>query len=245
MNRTGEYEFTIIVPFYDEEGNVAALESRLSAFLPACAVSPACVLFVNDGSRDAGPALIKEVCARHRDFFYISLESNTGLSGALKAGIDNCFSPLLGYIDADLQTDPEDFNLLLPYAGEYELVTGIRKERNDVFVKRISSKFANWFRRLFTRDGVSDTGCPLKVMKTGTARQLPLFNGMHRFLPALVQMTGGRVKQVEVHHHPRVAGKSKYRLFNRLTGPLADCFGYRWMARRYVHYNISEQNMNE
>ena len=123
MNRTSDYQFTIIVPFYNEEENAPAMESKLAAFLPVCAKSPACVLFVNDGSTDNGGALVKEICSRHEDFFYISLEHNTGLSGALKAGFDNCFSPWLGYIDADFQTDPEDFNLLLQFADEYEMVT--------------------------------------------------------------------------------------------------------------------------
>lgn len=245
MNRTSDYQFTIIVPFYNEADNVAAMERNLSAFLPVCSMKPACVLFVNDGSTDDGGSLVKEMCKRHEDFFYIGLERNTGLSGALKAGFENCFSPYLGYIDADFQTDAMDFNLLLQYAGEYEMVTGIRVKRNDGFVKRASSRFANSFRRAFTHDGVSDTGCPLKVIRTDVARMLPMFNGMHRFLPALVQMVGGKVKQIEVRHYPRMAGKSKYHLFNRLLGPLRDCFGYRWMAKRYIDYKIKEGSLNE
>ena len=245
MNRTSDYQFTIIVPFYNEADNVSAMERNLTAFLPQCAMSPACVLFVNDGSTDGGGELVKELCGRHKDFFYIGLERNTGLSGALKAGFENCFSPYLGYIDADFQTDAMDFNLLLQYAGEYEMVTGIRAKRNDGFVKRASSRFANSFRRAFTHDGVSDTGCPLKVIRTDIARKFPMFNGMHRFMPALTQMVGGRVKQVEVRHYPRMAGKSKYHLFNRLLGPLGDCFGYRWMAKRYIDYKIKEDSTHE
>ena len=244
MNRTSDYQFTVIVPFYNEEENAAAMERNLATFLPVCAMQPACVLFVDDGSTDNGPVLVKEFCARHKDFFYIGLERNTGLSGALKAGFDNCFSPYLGYIDADFQTDAMDFNLLLKYAGEYEMVTGVRAKRNDGLVKRLSSRFANWFRRLFTHDNMSDTGCPLKVIRTGVARRFPMFNGMHRFLPALALMAGGRVKQVEVRHYPRTAGKSKYHLFNRLLGPLGDCFGYRWMAKRYIDYRIKDDGVN-
>lgn len=245
MNRTSDYQFTIIVPFYNEADNVAAMERNLTAFLPVCSMQPACVLFVNDGSTDNGGDLVRELCSRHKDFFYIALERNTGLSGALKAGFENCFSPYLGYIDADFQTDAMDFNQLLQYAGEYEMVTGIRVKRNDGFVKRASSRFANGFRRMFTHDGVSDTGCPLKVIRTDVARKLPMFNGMHRFMPALVQMAGGKVKQVEVRHYPRMAGSSKYHLFNRILGPLGDCFGYRWMAKRYIDYKIKEDSLNE
>ena len=138
MNRTSDYQFTVIVPFYNEEENAAAMEANLAAFLPVCSKSPACVLFVDDGSTDNGPALVKEICSRHEDFFFLSLERNTGLSGALKAGFDNCASPYLGYIDADFQTDAMDFNLLLQYADDCELVTGVRAKRNDGFVKRAS-----------------------------------------------------------------------------------------------------------
>ncbi|MBR5736582.1 MAG: glycosyltransferase family 2 protein [Bacteroidales bacterium] len=245
MNHTSDYQFTIIVPFYNEEENAAAMEKNLASFLPLCSMSPACVLFVDDGSTDNGPALVKEICSRHDGFFYIRLERNTGLSGALKAGFDNCFSPWLGYIDADFQTDPVDFNLLLQYAGEYEMVTGVRAKRNDGFVKKASSRFANAFRRAFTHDGVSDTGCPLKVIRTDVARRFPMFTGMHRFLPALTQMAGGKVKQVEVRHYPRIAGHSKYHLFNRILGPLGDCFGYRWMSKRYINYRIKDDSVNE
>lgn len=245
MNSTCDYQFTVIVPFYNEEENASAMETNIAAFLPVCAKSPACVLFVDDGSTDKGPDLVKDICSRHDDFFFISLEHNTGLSGALKAGFDNCFSPYLGYIDADFQTDAMDFNLLLQYADEYEMVTGVRAKRNDNFVKRASSRFANAFRRAFTHDGVSDTGCPLKVMRTDVARRLPMFTGMHRFLPALVQMAGGKVKQVEVRHYPRTAGRSKYHLFNRLLGPLGDCFAYRWMKKRYIDYKIKDTTENE
>lgn len=242
MNRTPDYQFTVIVPFFNEEENAAAMERNIATFLPVCSMQPACVLFVDDGSTDNGLALVREICLRHDDFFYISLERNTGLSGALKAGFDNCFSPFLGYMDADFQTDAMDFNLLLQYAGEYEMVTGVRTKRNDGLVKRLSSRFANWFRRLFTHDNMSDTGCPLKVIRTDVARRLPMFNGMHRFLPALVQMTGGRVKQVPVRHYPRTAGHSKYHLFNRLLGPLADCFAYLWMKHNYIDYKIKDNS---
>ncbi|MBQ1708420.1 MAG: glycosyltransferase [Bacteroidales bacterium] len=243
MNPTASYQLTLIVPVYNERENLQRLEERLSAYLAKSAAAPACVLFVDDGSTDGGSPLLAELCRRHADFFYLRFAHNCGLSAALKAGIDACQSPLLGYIDADLQTDPDDFDLLIPHAGEYELVTGIRVNRRDGFVKRISSKIANGWRRMMTHDGVADTGCPLKILHTATAKKLPLFTGMHRFLPALVQMTGGRVKQVPVRHYPRVAGKAKYHLLNRLWGPFNDCFAFRWMKKRYIDYRVEDDNL--
>lgn len=241
-NKTSAYDFTIIVPVYNEEGNMSRLEEALSAFKAQAKVKT-CILFVNDGSTDGSGQLMREVCARQPDFFYIEFVRNCGLSAAMKAGIDYACSKWVGYIDADLQTTPEDFNLLLEYADDYELVMGIRTGRKDSFVKNMSSKIANGFRRMMTHDGVQDTGCPLKVLHTDYAKRIPFFTGMHRFLPALIQLQEGRVKQIPVRHFPRVAGKSKYHLANRLIGPFKDCFAYRWMRKRYINYRVSASNL--
>lgn len=245
MNKTADYKFTIVVPVYNEEDNIYALEERLRAYLPRIAAegNPACALFVNDGSTDASPERIKEICGRNPDFFYLDLARNSGLSAAMKAGIDAAFSEYVGYMDADLQTAPEDFDLLLPHIAEYELVMGIRTGRKDSFVKNMSSRIANGFRRMMTHDGVEDTGCPLKVLRTDYAKRIPFFTGMHRFLPALIQLQGAHVKQVPVRHFPRVAGKSKYHLWNRLAGPFMDCFAYRWMRKRYIDYRAGDTNL--
>lgn len=242
MNKTGDYQLTVIVPVYNEEGNILRLEKELGEFLQTAKIS-SCVLFVNDGSKDDSGRLIREVCARNATFFFIDLAKNGGLSAAMKAGIDTACSKWVGYIDADLQTTPQDFNKLLEYINEYEMVMGIRAGRKDSFVKNISSRIANGFRRMMTHDGVEDTGCPLKVLRTDYAKRIPFFTGMHRFLPALIQLQHGRVKQIPVRHFPRVAGKSKYNLANRLVGPFKDCFAYRWMKKRYINYEIAENNL--
>lgn len=98
---------------------------------------------------------------------------------------------------------------------------------------------------MMTNDGVSDTGCPLKVMHTDLAKRIPLFNGMHRFFPALIMLQNQEVKQIPVRHYPRFAGESKYHLWNRLTGPFIDCFAYRWMKKRYINYSVNENNIEE
>lgn len=242
MNKTNQYDFTIVVPVYNEEANMAALEERLGAFLPVSS-RKACVLFVNDGSNDSSLNKIKEICKRNNDFYYISFKENRGLSAAIKAGIDYCESPLIGYIDADLQTAPEDFNSLLADADEFEIVMGIRANRKDTGFKKLQSKIANGFRRMMTNDGVQDTGCPLKVIKTATAKKIPFFTGMHRFLPALVLLQEGKIKQIPVRHFPRVAGVSKFNIRNRLISPFMDCFAYRWMKKRYINYQVDDDNL--
>lgn len=243
MNATAAYRFAILVPIYNERENLSRLEERLAAYMRRSAAQPVCVLLIDDGSTDGGDALVEAMCARNTGFFFLRLGRNSGLSAALRAGFAVCESPYAGYIDADLQTDPDDFDLLLPFADEYALVTGIRTDRKDGFVKRASSRIANAWRRMMTGDAVADTGCPLKVFQTAFIRRIPLFTGMHRFFPALVQMAGGRVKQVPVRHYPRVAGKAKYNLGNRLWKPFIDCFGFRWMRRRYVDPPIEKSGL--
>lgn len=241
-NKTSEYELTIVVPVYNEEDNMERLERELSAFLPKASVR-SCVLFVNDGSKDSSLQKIKETCGRQPDFYYISSDANHGLSTAIKAAIDTVESRLIGYIDADLQTNPEDFNLLLRYAGDHQLVTGIRTKRKDSWFKNAQSRIANGFRRSMTGDTATDTGCPLKVMWTDYARQLPFFDGMHRFLPALMLLVDGKFHEMPVRHYPRVAGVSKYHLYNRLVSPFMDCFAYRWMKKRFIRYEIDNHNI--
>lgn len=241
-NKSSDYEFTIIVPVFNEVDNIYALEKSLSEFVSQSAL-PACILFVNDCSTDQSKVRIIEVCNRQKHFYHLSLAKNSGLSAALKAGIDVTQSTYVGYIDADLQTTPHDFNLLIPYVEAYEMVMGIRINRKDSFVKNASSRIANGFRRFITNDGVTDTGCPLKIMRTDYAKRIPLFTGMHRFFPALIQLQNGKVLQVPVRHFPRVAGKSKFNLWNRLVGPFIDCFAYRWMKKRYINYQIGENNI--
>lgn len=234
-------ELTIVVPVYNEEDNIPRVAEALRAYLDKAAV-PAKVLFVNDGSTDAGGELLDEVCAVHRDFEYIEFEKNAGLSAAIKAGFDRADTPLIGYIDSDLQTDPEDFDLLLAEIPEYDLVTGNRsKNRKDKFVKNMSSTIANGVRRMFTGDGMDDTGCPLKVIKADYAKRIPMFRGLHRFLPAMVLLQEGKVKQVDVRHYPRTAGEAKFGVSNRVFKGLIDCFAYSWMKKNYIRYRVKNE----
>ena len=241
-NQTALYELTILVPVYNEEDNMPVLSKRLADYLPHAAKS-SCVLFINDGSSDHSGERIRTACAEHDRFFFIELSCNTGLSSALKAGMDCVCSPYLAYIDADLQTAPEELDLLTPYLNEYELVTGVRANRKDTGFKKIQSRIANGFRRMMIKDGARDTGCPLKVMQTDMARSLPFFKGMHRFFPALIQLAGGRVKQVNVSHYPRVAGVSKFTLRNRCFAPFIDCLAVRWMQKRHIAYTIAANDL--
>jgi len=233
------YGLTIVIPVYNEEDNLLRVEKEFLAFFKIATVTSK-VLFVNDGSKDKSQELIEQICSRNDNFTYISFAQNAGLSAAIKAGFDYTDTELVGYIDADLQTTPEDFNKLLGEMDDCTLVTGVRADRKDSFVKNMSSKIANGIRRAFTHDGMDDTGCPLKIIKTDYAKRIPMFRGLHRFLPAMIMLQNGKVKQVPVRHFPRIAGEAKFGLWNRLLGPLMDCFAYLWMKKKYINYTVEK-----
>lgn len=233
-------EFTIIIPVYNEEEGLERLFLHLETYCKKASKTTN-VLFVDDGSTDKSPKMILKYCKNHPAFSFLLFDKNYGKGAALKAAFDTIETPLLGYIDADLQTYPEDFERLFPFVPEYDLVTGWRKERKDTFVKRISSKFGNGVRILFTKDKMHDTGCPLKIIKTNYAKRIPMFKGLQRFLPAMVLLQNGKIKEVEINHYPRIAGKSKYSFKNRFMGPLIDCFAYVWMKKTYIHYRVASK----
>ena len=235
------YLFTVIIPVYNEEDNLLRVEKELLSYIKV-ATKNTKVLFVNDGSKDQSQNLIETICNRNPEFDFIAFKENRGLSAAIKAGFDFADTELVGYIDSDLQTAPNDFNLLLDHIGEYDLVTGVRSNRKDSFVKNMSSKIANGIRRSFTHDGMDDTGCPLKVIKTSYAKRIPMFKGLHRFLPAMILLQNGKIKQIPVQHFPRIAGDAKFGLWNRLLGPLMDCFAYLWMKKKYINYDVSKKS---
>lgn len=236
-----DYRLTIIVPVYNEEDNLLRVESEFLTYFDKASVLSK-VLFVNDGSSDESQKMITEICNRNMHFDFISFTENQGLSAAIKAGFDYTDTELVGYIDSDLQTSPEDFNILLREIGPFDLVTGVRASRKDSFVKNMSSTIANGIRRAFTHDGMDDTGCPLKIIKTEYAKRIPMFKGLHRFLPAMILLQNGKVKQVPVRHFPRVAGQAKFGVWNRLLGPLMDCFAYLWMKKKYINYKVGDTN---
>lgn len=235
------YEFTVIVPVFNEEDCLPQLFVQLEEYLPMASLKTR-VLFVDDGSSDGSAKLIKDFCEHREEFGFLIFKQNYGKGAALKAAFDHTTTPLLGYLDADLQTYPQDFEKLLPFIQDHELVTGWRKDRKDTLIKRLSSKIGNAVRIFFTKDNMHDTGCPLKVLRTSYAREIPMFKGLQRFLPAMVLLQGGRLKEVEIPHYPRMAGESKYNFRNRFMGPLLDCFAFVWMRKSYINYKIAEKN---
>jgi glycosyltransferase involved in cell wall biosynthesis len=236
-----EFQFTIIVPVYNEIESLPRLFEYLQKYLQKASLK-SCVLLVDDGSSDGSSSEIEKFCLEHEDFSCLLFDRNYGKGAALKAAFDHTKTPLLGYLDADLQTHPEDFELLLPFIKDFGLVTGWRKNRKDTLVKRISSKTGNAVRIFFTRDNIHDTGCPLKIMHSEYAKKIPMFKGLQRFLPAMILLQQKEIKEVVISHYPRIEGSSKYNFKNRFLGPLLDCFAYVWIKKSYIDYSIKAKH---
>jgi glycosyltransferase involved in cell wall biosynthesis len=230
---------SIIVPIKDERDNLAPLIEGLLRVMrshPASRTRPFEILFIDDGSTDGSSELLDRLAVQHDEVTTYHFDRNYGKTAALDAGFNNSRGDLIIEIDGDLQQDSEDILTMLPFTDTHDVVCGWRKDRRDNLVRRLSSRIANRFRNAFTHDGVHDTGCPLKIFRRPVLERLYLFEGLHRFLPALALMHGFTVKEVPVRHYPRIHGQSKFGVGNRLFKSLYDLIAVRWMSARLLRY---------
>ncbi len=234
---------SIVLPVFNEEENLPILAQELSRVVTDLRSEWAveCV-FVDDGSTDRSRERMLEIRERHPELGVrvVALDRNWGLTAAMDAGFRCARGEVVATLDTDLQNDPRDLPSLLAHLDRADVVVGIRVDRRDPFVKRVSSKIANAIRNWATDEDIADTGCSLKVYRRAYLERLKLFNGLHRFLPTLLKMEGARVAQVPVNHRPRRHGQAKYHLWNRLVGPLLDLFAVRWMQKRHLGYRWEE-----
>ena len=209
---------SIVVPLYNEEANVGLLTRKIHESLEGYNYQ---IVYIDDFSTDRTRQVVRELA--DPKVHLISLKKNYGQSLALAAGIDYAEGEYIITMDGDLQNDPADIPLMLPYvlSGEYDVVTGIRENRRDSLVKKIPSKIANFMVRRVTKLDIKDNGCALKVFTRTIAKDLNLYGEMHRFINLLAFLEGAQIKQVPVRHHPRHAGVSKYGL-ERVFKVLAD-----------------------
>lgn len=225
---------SVVVPVYNEEENVAILQDELERALTGLDYE---IIFVDDGSRDATIARIKQ-SDRVR---VLPFSKNAGQTAAMYAGLHAAKGRAAVLIDGDLQNDPADIpKLLRELENGADLVCGYRAVRKDTTVKRLTSRIANFVRSRFTKDGVRDTGCTLKAMRRECVHALVPFKGMHRFIPALVKGAGYSLVEVPVNHRPRKFGVSKYGLGNRAIRATVDMFGVRWLLSRQLNYQPRE-----
>ncbi len=232
-HRAAAPRVSVVVPVRNEAGNIGPLVAEITRALTAFA--PSEIICVNDGSRDETEAELKSLMETHSGLRQLRHEVSCGQSAAVRSGVAAARAPIVATLDGDGQNDPAFlpalFNLLErdPAVG---LVAGQRVGRKDTGFKRLQSRIANRVRNAVLRDGTRDTGCGLKAFRREVFLALPYFDGLHRFLPALVRREGYSVAYVDVVDRPRLSGVSNYGLWDRLWVGILDLAGVWWLIRR-------------
>ena len=220
-------EISVVVPLYNEEGNVRELHRRI---VEACSKLGKGfeVIFIDDGSKDK----TVEECKGLSPLRLIKFRKNFGQTAAFDAGIKAAKGDVVITMDGDLQNDPNDIPLLLEKMKEgFDVVSGWRWQRKDTLSKHLSSRAANLLRKILIQDSIHDSGCSLKAYRRECFEGVDLFGEMHRFMPAILQLEGYTVGEVKVSHHPRVHGKTKYNWKRGVKG-VVDMVSV-WFWRKY------------
>jgi dolichol-phosphate mannosyltransferase len=224
---------SVVVPVRNEAGNVAPLIEEIVRALAT--FDPSEIIYVNDGSRDGTEAALKSLMTANGSLRQIRHEVSCGQSAAVRSGVAAARAPIVATLDGDGQNDPAFLPAMIaalerdPAVG---LVAGQRVGRKDTGFKRLQSRIANRVRQAVLRDGTRDTGCGLKAFRREVFLALPYFDGLHRFLPALVRREGYGVAYVDVVDRPRLHGVSNYGLWDRLWVGILDLAGVWWLIRR-------------
>ncbi|KFN50932.1 glycosyltransferase family 2 protein [Arenimonas composti] len=240
MNATPQ--LSIVVPVFDEEGNIAALVQEIVAALRGRLVFE--IVIVDDASRDGTAAILAALKAQVPELRPLRHARNAGQSAAIHTGVRAARAAWIATLDGDGQNDPADLPGLLAArdaaAPDVKLFAGWRVQRRDTASKRWASKLANGIRRRMLRDDTPDTGCGIKLFERAVFLALPRFDHMHRYLPALFQREGWKTVSVPVNHRPRGAGVSKYGNLQRAWVGLADLRGVAWLIRRNRRADVEE-----
>jgi len=232
---------SVVLPIFNERDNLAPLLDELGAALGNRRYE---IIAVDDGSTDRSLDELSRLRRAWPALRVIALRHRSGQSAALAAGWAAARGDLVVMLDADGQNDPADIPALLDRLEAdpgLAAAAGYRVRRRDSGWKQAQSRIANAVRNWITRDRVRDTGCSLKAARREVLNALPRFDGMHRFLPTLIRLQGGRVAEVPVSHRPRRSGRSKYTARNRALVALRDACGVRWLRRRALRYAVREE----
>ena len=230
-------EITVILPVFNEASSLALLWPELIGILDTHWRRVE-IIFVDDASTDGSAEWLRDLARRDARVHYVRFALRAGLSAALDAGYRRARSPIVVTMDSDLQNDPADIPRLVDALRDADAAAGGRVRRHDTWLKRASSRVANVIRNWITRETVRDSACTLRAMRRECATALPPFDGMHRFLPTLMRLSGFRVVEVPVGHRPRRFGRSKFGVRNRAGRAFVDLLVVRWMQARVLRYAI-------
>jgi dolichol-phosphate mannosyltransferase len=233
-------EISVVIPVYNEEENLPLLAAELQGAMRSFG-RPYEVVYVDDGSTDGSAEVLLGLAREDPAVRVVHQRRNSGQTAALDAGFRLARGAIVVTLDSDLQNDPADIPRLLALMDRYDVVSGVRTQRRDTWVRKASSRIANRVRNRLTHDSVTDVGCTLRACRADLLRRVPMFTGMHRFLPTLLKMAGARTTEIPVNHRPRLHGQPKYNISNRLWRALADLFAVRWMQKRWIDPHLSEE----
>ena len=234
---------SVVVPVHNEVENIEPLIAEIMATLEG--VERYEIIYINDCSRDSTLERLTSLDQKFEVLRVLTHQKQSGQSAAIRTGVKAARGDLIATLDGDGQNDPADIPKLLKAYREQAvadariLIAGFRARRQDSFIKRLSSKIANGIRSSLLGDAIPDTGCGLKIFRREDFLDLPSFDHMHRFLPALMIRNGGQVISVEVSHRPREHGKSKYGTLDRLWVGIMDLIGVMWLKRRPINPSVN------
>lgn len=228
-------EIAVVVPVHNEEGNLEPLIAEIVQALDG--IAPFEIIYVDDGSTDTTVSSLKNLAEKETRLRVLVHQKCCGQSAAVATGIRYAKAPLIATLDGDGQNDPSDIPALMKAWKEapdnaFLLIAGHRVKRQDSGIKKVSSRVANKVRAFLLKDATPDTGCGLKVFARSAFMDLPRFDHMHRYLPALFMRAGGRVNSIPVNHRHRERGTSKYGTLDRLAVAVFDLIGVIWLRRR-------------
>lgn len=236
-------QLSVVVPVRNEQDNVASLIAEINAALQPVIQHE--IIYIDDGSTDGTYATLKELQRQYTQLRIVRHVKSCGQSTAVRTGVKLAKFDWIATLDGDGQNNPADIPKLLSALAEgVELVGGNRRQsRRDTWIKRLSSVIANTVRSNMLKDDTPDTGCGLKLFSRAAFLDLPYFDHMHRFLPALIKRRGGKVVSVHVSHRNREHGKSNYGTLDRLMVGIVDLFGVAWLQRRAKIPQVAEDEV--
>lgn len=226
---------SIVIPVFNEAENIEPMLQEIVSAFAGCPEAIE-VIFVDDASTDDSAAILRRLAEQTPVVRHVQHKRNCGQSAAVASGFRVARGQWIGTLDGDGQNDPADLPRMLDEVRRQgvDCVTGVRASRQDSVIRKISSRVANRFRDWITGDRVSDSGCGVRVVRSACVAELPVFNGLHRFMPTLLRAKGYTVAEFAVNHRPRLRGVSKYGVHNRLWRGIRDCFGVRWFVARAI-----------
>lgn len=222
---------SVVVPVRNEQDNVASLIAEINTALQGIVHE---IIYVDDGSNDATYTTLVSLQKQYPQLNIVQHAKSCGQSTAVRTGVKHAKYAWVATLDGDGQNDPADIlKLIAAMQDGVDLIGGNRRaSRRDTWVKRMSSVIANTVRSKMLHDDTPDTGCGLKLFSREAFLDLPYFDHMHRFLPALIKRRGGKIVSVPVSHRNREHGKSNYGTIDRLLVGIVDLFGVAWLQRR-------------